>query len=97
LKIVTEPPVSERLLDGIQVLPLNVLDERHLEERPFLTVGDLAHGDGDLQQASAFGRAPSAFAGDDLKAVTHLADDDWLDDPVRLNGPGQLSDPRVAD
>ena len=41
--------------------------------------------------------APAAFAGDDLKAIADLADDDRLDDAVGADRLRQLLQPRIVD
>ena len=72
LQFVGQPPVRLRFFDRIQIVALDVLDERDLQQ---LIVGDLADDDGDLEQAGALRRAPAAFAGDDLVAVADAADE----------------------
>ena len=69
LKLVGEPPVRERLFDRIQVLALDVLDERHLQQRSFLSRRDIANDDRHAQQAGELRGAPAAFAGDDLEPI----------------------------
>ena len=97
LEFVGEAAVGERLFDRVQVLALDVLDERHLEERLLLPRRDVAHDDRDAEQAGALRGAPAALARDDLEAVADLADDDRLDDAVGLDGLRQLLEPRVVD
>ena len=55
-----------RFLDRIQILALNVLDQRG-GKHP--VVGNVAHHDRNLEQTGALRRAPAALAGDDLVAV----------------------------
>ncbi len=97
LKFVGEPPVGERFFDRIQVLALDVFDQRHLEQRSLLARRDVANDDRDAQQAGELRGAPAALAGDDLKAIADLADDDRLDDAVRLDRLRQLLQPRIVD
>ena len=66
VEFVGQAPVGLRFLDRIQILALDVFDQRDLEH---LVVGDVAIDDGDLEQAGALRGAPPALAGDDLGAV----------------------------
>ena len=50
----------------------------------------LADDDWHAEQAGLPGRAPAALAGDDLKSIADLADDDRLDDAVRLDRPREI-------
>src|SRR5262249_37338810 len=62
-----ELAVAGCLLDGVEVGPLHILDER--EFGGFL-VAELAHDDGHRMQGSLLGCTPPPFAGDDLKTTT---------------------------
>ena len=58
--------IAGRLLDGVEIRALHVLDDRKLEN--FL-VGEFAHDDRHRVQAGLLRRAPAALAGDDLVAA----------------------------
>ena len=60
---VDELAVARRLLDGVEVGALHVLDDGELEH---LAVGELAHDDRHRVQPGHLRRAPAALAGDDL-------------------------------
>ena len=82
LEFVGEPAIGERFVDRVQILALDVLDERHLEQRLLLPARDVADDDRHAQEAGPLRGAPAALAGDDLKPVADRADDDRLDDAV---------------
>ena len=80
--------VALGLLDGVQVLALQVFDQRQLGGELFVGLDD---ADGNLLQTRQPGGAPAALAGDDLIiAVVDLPDRDGLDQPVLPDGFGQL-------
>ena len=65
--------------DGIEVFPLNILDEGHLEGFGLTYV---PHDGGDLLEPGLPGSAPSALAGDQFEGVPPRGmDDDRLDYP----------------
>ncbi len=94
-----EPVQRARLLDRIQVLALDVLDQRDRDGR---LVRDVAHDGRDRVQARELCGAPAALARDDL--VTRLAvalrrqrpHDDRLDDALRFDRLGELRERVVA-
>src|SRR5262249_2849262 len=90
VKLLGKASIGQRLLDGIEVFTLDVLDERHLEQRPLLTGTDLAYDDRNAKQASFECSPPASFAGDDLESLAGFPDDDRLDDAVGLNGVGKI-------
>ena len=72
-------PIALRLLDGVEVLALDVLDDGDLEH--FL-VGQRAHDDRHVMQIGLLRRAPAALAGDDLVGVAQgRTDHDRLHQP----------------
>ena len=78
------------LLDGVQVGALDVLDDRDLEH---LGVGKVADDHRKVVQLGDLGRAPAAFAGDDLEkpaAIRVRADDERLQDAARADGVREL-------
>ena len=66
VELVHQAAVGGGLLDGVQVLALDVLDERHLEQAPFVGGGHIADDDRDAAQAGQLGGAPAPLARDDL-------------------------------
>ena len=57
-ELVSQPPIRQRLVHRVQVLALDVLDERQLEQ--LLPVGDVANHDRNLVQARHAARHASA-------------------------------------
>jgi hypothetical protein len=78
-----EALVGVGLLDGIEILALEVLDDRDLH---CLLVRDLADDGRDRGLACLLGSAPSALTGDELVASGDLAYGDWLHDAGNLDG-----------
>jgi hypothetical protein len=67
------------LFERRQVLALDVLDQRQLQH---LGIVDVAHDHRQFDDTGPDGGLITPFAGDDLVAVTALAHDQWLDDPL---------------
>ena len=85
--IVDQPLISLRLLNCVEVLALDILDQRDFQR---LLVAEIADDGGDFVQPRPLGRAPAALAGDDLEAVAMRTDDDRLDDAARPDRGGEL-------
>ena len=80
--------VAPGLLGGVQVLPLEVLDQAQLHHLPVVRLDD---DGGHLRQAGGLGRPPPALAGDDLIVPRGQPPDrQGLDDPVGADGLGEL-------
>ena len=83
--VLGEPELLDELavgvggLDRVEVLALEVLDERELE---LLAIGQLAHDRRDPLEAGRLRGAQAALAGDELVAVDRLGDEDRLEDAV---------------
>ena len=58
-----------RGFDRVQVLALDVFDEREFEH---LRIGDILDDHGDLRNPGKFCGAPAAFSGDDLVAIRRV-------------------------
>ena len=84
---VDQPLIGLRLLDRVEVLALDILDQRDFER---FVVAELADDRRDFVQPRPLRRAPAPLAGDDLEAVAVRADDDRLDDAARLDRGGEL-------
>ena len=67
LKLADELRVTERFLNGVEILALQVFDQRHLQHRAIIRLAD---DDGDFGQSGELGRAPAAFPGDEFKIVS---------------------------
>ena len=78
---------SQRDFDRIEILALDVLDERDLQELVGRDVADDARYG--LQPGQAAGLEP-ALTDDERVAVAGRAHQDWLEDPVRADGSGEL-------
>ena len=88
MAFVDEPLHAEGDFDGVEVLPLDVLDEGHGVE---IFVVDLADVGGQGPEVGTLGRAPAAFAADDdIFAVVGLLDRDGLDDAQLADRIGQF-------
>src|ERR1019366_6154820 len=81
----------ERLcgFDRVQILPLNILDQRDLQQ---LLIGDFLNDCGYPGHASDFGGSPAAFTGNELIPFRPPPDDERLYDTVGANGLSQLLD-----
>ena len=83
--VLAEPELLDELavgvgrLERVEVLALEVLDERELE---LLAVGELADDGRDALEAGGLGGAEAPLAGDELVAVDRLGDEDRLEDAV---------------
>ena len=76
-----------RLLDGIQILALNVFDERELER---LLVAYFSQDNRHAQKLRALRSAPSALSRDELVSRADLSHNERLDDSARANGLRQF-------
>jgi len=86
--LVHEDLVAVGLFDGVQILPLEVLDEAQLHD--LLVVGLDDHSR-DLGKARQLGGPPAPLAGDDLViAGGQPPDGEGLNDPVGADGVGQV-------
>jgi len=78
-----QPLHALRLLERIEVLALDVLDQRHRQRR---LVRHVAHGDRHLGQPGHLPPREAALAGNDLVAVAAgRPDQDRLNDSLRLD------------
>ena len=85
-ELVDEPAEPVRGLDRVEVLALQVLDERDLE----LVDGiELADDRRDALEAGHARGAPAALAGDELVALDGLRDEDRLQDAMLADARGQ--------
>src|SRR5882724_5334736 len=81
--------ICARLIHGVQVLALDVLDDGD-EER--LAVRELADDRGDRIQAGLARGQESTLAGDDLERAARRSEQDRLEDPALPDRAGQLLD-----
>ena len=88
---VTRQVVAEGrgLVDGVEVLALEVLDHRQLEDP---LVVEVEHPGGDLVELGLDAGAEPALAGDELVAQPDGADEDRLEHPVLAERVGQRRD-----
>jgi hypothetical protein len=76
------------LIDRIQILTMQILDER---ERKRCEIGGVPHDRRHALQAGHARCVPSSFAGDDLESpAAELADEQWLNDALGLHRLGKL-------
>ena len=97
MELIGEAPVGERFVDRVQILALDVFDQRHFEQRLLRAWRDVAHHDRHAQQPGDFRGTPAAFAGDDLESIADLAHDDRLDDAVGADRLREFLQPRIVD
>jgi hypothetical protein len=71
----------------LRIGALKILDQREFEN---FQVGCLPNDGGRLGQTDFLGRAPAAFAGNELKATVDRPDDQRLDDAALPDGIDQL-------
>src|SRR5438477_9703237 len=93
--VVREPEIlgktfeATRFLDGVEVGALQVFDQP--EHELGIVAGVAAYDGGYRLQAGEPGRAPPAFACDELVTVTDSPHEQRLEDTVEPNGFGQLA------
>ena len=93
-EVVDELPISERGLDGIKILALEVLDEGELK---LLPIGQLADHRRDPIQPDGDRRSETPLAGHQLIPLEGLGHEDRLDHPVLANARDQGGKRRVID
>ena len=80
--------IAKRFFEGIEVGTLDVFDNGKFESSPVI---DITDNDRNLDEPGQLGRTPTAFAGNDLEAVSSdSANDDRLHDPMLANGTGEI-------
>ena len=79
--------IGMRCFDRIQILALDILDERELEHLWFSNVLD---DDGHLGEPGELRSTPAALPGDDLIGIAAASNNQRLNDPVGANGCCQL-------
>ena len=82
VEFVTEALEGTRLFDRIQVLALEVFDQRQLER---FDIVRLAYGYWHPIQPGALSGAESALAGDQLVAINDRTDEEWLEEAFFTN------------
>ena len=86
--------IRVRLLERLQLLALNVLDQRQLQQ---LIVLDGPHPDGDRGEARLLGRSPTPLSRDDLVARSVGAYQDRLEHSALFQRSRELRQLRRAD
>src|SRR5580704_3165962 len=79
-KLVAEPLIAGRFLEGIEVGSLDVFDDRELERLPVVGVDA---DDWYFMQSGALRRKPAPLSGDDfvtVRSARHGARENWLND-----------------
>src|SRR4030043_746156 len=87
MELVHQPLESFGLLDGIEVLPLDVLDQRKLQDLRFRNFLDQ---DGNLFYASLLSGPPSSFPGNKFKGAPLPPDNQRLENSFFPDGTHQL-------
>ena len=94
---VDELSITQRLLHGVEIGTLDILDDRDLENLGFVEIAD---DHGEVVQLRLLRGAPTSFAGNDLKMLSLCrvrAHDEWLDhalfaDRCRKLGNGRFGE-----
>lgn len=86
---VDEAAVRVRFLDRVELLALDVLDKRELEDA---VVGNLTYDDRHLLEPGALGRAPAPFARNYLIFLALAANEERLNDAVGADRGRELLD-----
>src|SRR5262245_47657704 len=84
----------EGLLDRVKVFSLQILNDGQFRDEP---VVGLANAGGDRGPASVFGSPQPPFAGNELIAPVHAADEHRLQEVVLLQALGQRDDLGIAE
>ena len=79
--------VRHRFFDRVQILALDIFDQRNLER---FRIGKFADHHGDFVQSCALGGTPAALAGDDLISLAARTHHDRLNDAMRCDRLGQF-------
>jgi hypothetical protein len=87
VKVVGEPFEGMRDFDGVEILPLDVLDEGDLEEA---IIGDVLNEDRDVGDTGEAGGTPAPFAGHELVPAVARSDHEGLNDTVGADGIGEF-------
>ncbi len=87
LEIGHQPFKCPRLLEGIEIFALNILNQSDLE---CLRLGDFADDCGNARQTRALRRSPAALAGNELVAGPVRAQDERLDYAARADRARQF-------
>jgi len=82
--------ISLCFLDRIEVLAMNVLNEREFEH---VLIRDVTDDRRDLQQSSHLGCSPSAFSGNQLVAKAATSNDNRLYETMSSDGVRELTQP----
>jgi hypothetical protein len=80
--------IGAGLLHGVEVLPLDVFQQRQLQH---FIVGHVEYDDGDFRKTRFLGGTPTALAGHDFVPVTVSAYHNGLNDAVFPDGLGQFA------
>src|SRR5690242_13275543 len=82
-----ELPIAFRFLERVQILALDILDQRQLGGRGFV---ELANDRGDRVQLRLLGRTPAPLAGDDHVILAVRPEQDRLEDAALADRLRQL-------
>src|SRR5882757_8815732 len=90
--VVDQPVIGLGLLDRVQVLTLDILDQRDLQR---LGIVELTDDDRHFVEPRSLCRTPAPLASDDLIPLAMWPDDDWLDQPARGDRLGEFLERRL--
>ena len=79
-EVADQPLIRLGFLDRVQILALDIFDQRDLERGG---VVEVAHDNRDFMETRALGGAPAALTGNDLIGAAVRADNDGLDHAAR--------------
>ena len=90
MELIHHGPIGSRLLYRIEILPLDVLDERDLHH--LLLGGDVHHERGDRRHTGRSDRPQPTLSGEDLVSPAELPHQDGLDHALLQDGSLQFLD-----
>jgi hypothetical protein len=96
-ELVNETLIRKRLIDGIQIFPLEIFHEGELEHLLFGASRHITHDNGHFKQPCALRRAPSPLASNDSVCTPGSTHQNRLNDAVRADRSRQLFELAIVD
>jgi len=87
LELPDQLAVTLGFLDRVEILPLEIFDQREFQDRAVISFADDCRG---ISQAGKLGSPPAPFSGNQLKILAVFPNDERLKDPSLTNGIGKL-------
>src|SRR4051794_2338172 len=93
-EIVDQAVIRLGLFDRVEILALDILDERDLES---LGIAEFAYDDGHFVEPCTLRCSPASLASHDLIALAMRPHDDRLDQPTRSDRFGEFLESRFTE